>query len=259
MKRSNIKRIVLVGVILFITASCGNPVKILRKEVKKNGYIMFPQPIESSDLGTLIGGSPKFLSYISSSQTCFPDSNSAAKSLKKSDRVNLPAIAQKIETSGSINFDLLATLSSGNAPIKVGVGFSKVQSISLSFEDVSVEYMDLVLLSRYYNEQLDSTCKDFLDEFGFIVQALKVGKMKFEFKDEVGGNIELSATVVADILDIGVDVDWYVENQYTLVIDSPKYFGYQLGRLTKEDEGVSLYRASKVQANKFIFKKTSLF
>lgn len=259
MRKKNTLRYVLIAMSLLSLVSCGNPVAILKKEVKKNGYIMFPQPIESADLGTMIGGSPKFLSYISDSQTCFPDKDPLAKQLKKSDSVNLPNIARTIQTSGSLNFDLLATLSSGTAPIKVGIGFSKVQSISLSFEDVSVEYMDLVLLSRYYNERLDQTCKDFLNEFGFIVQALKVGKMKFEFQDEVGGNIELSATVVADILDIGLDVDWQIENQYTLIINSPKYFGYQLGRLTKEDEGVSLFRASKVQSNKFVFKKTSLF
>jgi hypothetical protein len=245
--------------LLFIFVSCGNPVKILKKEIKKQGYIMYPQAIEQAGTGTLLGGSPNAVAYVAHPDTCFPTNIEPTQFLRRIDNVVLPSKAKKINTSGKLNAELIGVIGNGNGAISAGAGFSRVQEMELQFHDVQVEYFDLIHLKRYYNDYLDPTCKDFLNEVGFISQALKVGKMKFKFKSKNGFNIKLSAPVVEQILDLGVDLDYHIENEYTLVIDTPKYMGYQLGQLRYEDEGVSLYRASTVKRNKYQFKSISLF
>ncbi|MCT4643020.1 MAG: hypothetical protein N4A33_12085 [Bacteriovoracaceae bacterium] len=252
----HLKSVLKLSVLLSVLVSCGNPVKIMKKEIKKSGHIMFANPIEDASIGTMIGGTPKRLSYITASDTCFNDDG--FEGLKQSTSVDLPSIAKTIEVGGEVKFDMLSVLTNGTLSIKAGVGFDKVSSFAISFEDVSIEYFDLVMLARFYNH-MDSECKSFLNEFGFVAQALKVGKMKFVFYDKVGGEIDLSLGGIADIIDLGIGVDFEVTNNYQLNVKTPKYIGYQVGRLLESDNGVSLYRASKVRGNKFIFEDISLF
>lgn len=134
-----------------------------------------------------------------------------------------------------------------------------MQEIQLEFHDVSVEYLDSVILKTFYDQQMDSVCQNFLNEMGFIVQALKVGKMKFQFKSKNGTSIALTVPMVEQILNLGVDLSWHIENEYSLIIDSPKYLGFQLGQLKKSDQGMSFYRAAKVRNNKYIFRSISVF
>ena len=240
--------------------SCGNPVKILKKEINKAGYILYPNPIEEAGTGTLVGGPPSHMMYVAHPQTCFPDDAFEGEFvMRKTDRVVLPSIAKKVTTEGNVNAQLIELLGAGSNPIGVGVGFDLVKTIELQFSDVTVEYLDSVLLKTYYDEGMSEVCKDFLNEVGFVVQALRVGQMRFEFTSSGGTKIELSAPVVEQILDLGIDIGWRVENQYTLVIETPKYLGYQLGQLKESDSGMSLYRAATVKRNKYQFKSISVF
>ena len=50
------------------------------------------------------------------------------------------------------------------------------------------------------------------------------------------------------MLEIGVGTDWRISNSYELVITTPKYIGYRMGRLTRGDDGVSLCRANKIDS-----------
>lgn len=239
--------------------SCGNPVKILKKEISKAGYIQYQNPIEEAGTGTLVGGPPSHMMYVAHPQTCFPDDPEIGLNFRKTDRINLPSIAKKITTEGSVNVELLEVLGTGSSPIGIGVGFDLVKTIELEFKDVTVEYLDSVLLKSYYDNGMDETCKDFLNEVGFVIQALRVGQMKFQFTSNGGGKIELSAPVIEQILSLGIDVSWRVENKYTLVIDTPKYLGFQMGQLKEKDNGMALYRAAKVKKNKYVFESISVF
>lgn len=249
----------LLSIYALLFVSCGNPVNILKKEINKAGYILYQNPIEEAGTGTLVGGPPSHMMYVAHPQTCFPDDPELGLNFRKTDSVSLPSIAKKITTSGKVNADLIEVLGAGSSPIGVGVGFDMVKTIELQFQDVSVEYLDSVLLKTFYDNSMDDVCKDFLNEVGFVIQALRVGKMKFEFTNKTGAKIELSAPVVEQILNLGIDVGWSIENRYTLIIETPKYLGYQLGQLRAKDNGMALYRAATVKKDKYVFESISVF
>ena len=52
---------------------------------------------------------------------------------------------------------------------------------------------------------------------------------------------------------------WKIVDSYKIEIDEPKYVGYQLGRLRLEDNGRTLYRATTVKDDKFIFESIGIF
>lgn len=244
---------------LFFLISCGNPVKILQKEINKAGYIQYNSPIEAAGTGTLIGGPPSHMMYIAHPDTCFSNQPNLTVPLRRYDKVVLPTIAKRIETSAKVNFDLIEVLGAGSNQIGVGVEFDRIQTISLEFHDVTIEYMDAIALKQYYDNFMSEDCKIYLNQVGFIIQALKVGKMKFRFTDKHGADLELSAPVVEQLLNLGVDVGYSIENEYTLVIETPMYMGFQLGQLRSSDEGAVLYRAAKVKKNNYQFESISVF
>lgn len=220
---------------------------------------MYQNPIAKAGTGTLIGGRPNSMMYVADPQTCFNDNYELPVQLRRIDHIELPDIAKTIKVEGGVNADLLNVLGTGEAPIRAGVGFNKVQTIELSFEDVQLEYLDSVAIKYYYDNVMDETCKDFLDQVGFIIQAIKVGKMRFVFTDKNGAKIELSTPVIEDILRLGVDIEYSIENRYSLIIETPKYLGYQLGQLRKSDNGYTLYRASTTKKNQYVFKSINVF
>ena len=54
-------------------------------------------------------------------------------------------------------------------------------------------------------------------------------------------------------------VDWEITDSHNVEITTPKYIGYQLGRLRLEDDGRSLYRAVEAIDDQFVFEKIALF
>ncbi|MBT6325309.1 MAG: hypothetical protein HOJ35_05030 [Bdellovibrionales bacterium] len=245
--------------LLLWTISC-HPIRHLNKEIKRLGYITYTTPLEFAGTGTLIGGGPKQLNIVASPDSCFPDEiDDVATNLRKVDNTTIPTRQWKITTQGNINIDLINFLSSGNAMLGAGIGFSKVQTMSLTMNGVHIEYLDSIRLTEFYTNQMNDTCREYLDRVGFIIQALKVDSLEFKFYDETGGNIKLSVDNIKEILEIGFDIQFSIEDGTTLLIETPKYIGYQLGRLKKSDEGIALFRASKTRRNKFIFKTLEIF
>lgn len=253
------KKLLVLLVGLSLLASCGSPVKILKDEIKKSGHLMYQNPIAHAGPGTLIGGSPKQMMYVASPQTCFSDSDELPVKLRQTTSIALPDIAKTINVSGNLNAELVNLLGAGQSPIGIGTNFKRVKQISLSFEDVSLEYLDAIAVKYYYDNVMDQTCKDFLDQVGFIVQAIKVGKMKFEFTGSSGGKIALSTPVLEEILKLGLGTEFSIENKYSLIIKTPKYLGYQLGQLRKKDNGFVFYRAVKEKKNRWVFESINVF
>ncbi len=245
-----------VSLILFCF-SC-KPINYLYKEIKSLGYITYTTPLQNAGPGTLIGGNPQGLKLVASPQTCFPARIQEEKILRI-DSTTIPKTEKMITTSGKANFKLLNLLSMGNATIGVGAKFKKVQTIVLTMKGVHIEYFDSVELAHYYQEEMSETCKDFLDRFGFIIQAIKVEQLVFQFYDKSGMALNLELNNIEQILDLDTSVDFNIENKLSLIISTPKYIGYQLGRLIREDNGLSLYRASRTRFGKFYFESLDLF
>ncbi len=56
-----------------------------------------------------------------------------------------------------------------------------------------------------------------------------------------------------------VGTQWEIVDETTIVITTPKYIGYQLGRLRLEDDGRSLWRAMSAKEDKYVFERIALF
>jgi hypothetical protein len=83
---------------------------------------------------------------------------------------------------------------------------------------------------------------------GFISEAIKVDEMRFRFYSTNGAAINLTTLDPKTLIEIGLGTSWQISKSYELVITTPKYIGYRMGRLTRSDNGVSLCRANKVSA-----------
>lgn len=249
----------LVG--LFLT-SCGsvNPVQIFEDEIRSFGFIPYKNPLEHAKTGTLVGGAPDRMALVAPPETCFPDrTKEGLTELRNIDNTSLPNRRRSFSFAGNLKFSIFEILNQGNPTVRAGVQFSKIEKVELEFEQPKIEYMDLIKLTKFYRSTLPEGCADYLEHVGFIIEAIRVDKMKFVFYDKDSGRVNLELDKIDEILDIASDVRWRIENEFSFVIDSPKYIGYRLGRLKASDEGMALYRASRVEENRFKFESIDIF
>jgi hypothetical protein len=244
-------------------AACGD-LDDLKKEIRRTGHIEFQNPLGAAGPGTLLGGTPKRLQLVAPPQTCFPDAIGEGEEaqpthLRFVDDSVLPSRSTVVSSTAEASAKLLTFLNGGNSPIGAGAKFSRVRGMELSFEGVRVEYLDSIRLTRFYRASMDELCKDYLEKVGFVIQAIKADKMAFKFYDKTGVALELSIEIVKDLLKLGTGVSYEISNTTQLIITTPKYLGYQLGKLQREDNGMALYRASRVKDGKFRFEPVSVF
>lgn len=232
-------------------AACGNadPEQLLRAEVLNVGFIPYETPLEFAGTGTLVGGSPYEMQLIAPPEACFPNSISDSPTqLRVVDNTELPMKSNSFQVSGDARIGLVDALGKGNSPLSVGVSFDQAQRVDFSYTRPKREYFDSIKLTQYYRGQMPDICKDYLDKVGYISEAIKVDEMRFRFFRTNGGAINLTTIDPQTLLEIGVGTDWRVSNSYELVITTPKYIGYRMGRLTRGDDGVSLCRSNKIDS-----------
>jgi hypothetical protein len=233
-------------------AACGSadPEQILRDEVLNVGFIPYETPLEFAGTGTLVGGSPYEMQLIAPPQACFPDSISGISTdMRVVDNTELPMKSNAFQLSGDARIGLVDALGKGNSPLSIGLSFDQAQRVDFSYTRPKREYFNSIRLTEYYREQMPDICKDYLDKVGYIAEAIKVDEMRFKFYRSSGGAINLKTIDPQTLLEIGVGTDWQISNSYELVITTPKYIGYRMGRLTRSDNGVSLCRANKIDAD----------
>lgn len=251
---------VMVLSVLFSLDASANPLSFLKKEIKRNGYILYRTPLSSAGTGTLVGGSPRAMSIVADPQTCFPDVvNGRPMTFRKVEDTNLGTVHQRSSFEGKAVVDLLKFMNTANSIFVIKAGVDSIRSVDLELEGAKVEYIDTVLLQDFYQNQMSVPCKKILNSVGFIIQALRVNKMKYTFRNKTGALINLSTEGMSQYFDLNVDVGYHIENDYTLVIDTPKYIGYQLGRLREDDQGVALYRSYRTFMDRYIFKSIGIF
>jgi hypothetical protein len=256
--------------ILFICSiallvSC-NPIKEMKDSIVETGHIRFPNPMEDAKTGTLVGGSPDELLMVAPHDACFPDD---VPGLRKQDNTNVASKYQSYSFSGGAKAGLLDLLGTGNAAIGAGLDYHYASEVRLEMEGVKIEYFDSIMLAKYFRGQLTNKhgvpyimpeeCKEYLQYTGFIIQALRVEKLKFTFMNSQGVKMHINPKNIGVFLDIGLNASYHVENHTSLIIDTPKYIGYVLGRFRPEEDGIVLYRASKVKYGKFDFKSIDVF
>jgi hypothetical protein len=119
--------------------------------------------------------------------------------------------------------------------------------------------MSSIGITQWYRDGMSEVCREYLDDVGFVIQALITDSMKLSIKKVGGLNVGLNSDNVADYFEFEAGVDWQIVNEYEIEITTPKYIGYQLGRLRLEDDGRVLYRAKTVENDQFIFEAIGLF
>lgn len=247
---------------LVLLVSCGkDPAKTLRSEIQKRGYILYQNPLAHSGTGTLVGGRPSMMQLVSGPETCFPSEyDGESTELRFIDEADLPSSHTRTTFNFGIGTGMLDILSNGNGLINFGAQMGKDIDITVEYEGATVEYIDAVKLKEFYDRYMSDTCKDFLDITGFVTQALRVEKMRFSFSSKTQGQIDITlGGFLGGAVIPSANANWYLEDQYTLTIDSPKYIGYQLGRLKREDEGYSFMRATRIKDDAYLWQTLSVF
>lgn len=235
------------GALVLVACGNANPEALLHAEVLNVGFIPYETPLEFAGTGTLVGGKPLEMQLIAPPESCFPNQiEGAPTQLRVVDNTELPMKSSAFQVTGNARLGLVDALGKGNSPLSVGVSFNKAQRVDFSYTRPKREYFDAIKLTGFYRNRLPEICKDYLDKVGFISEAIKVDEMRFKFYASNGAAIDLTAIDPKTMLQISLGTSWQVANSYELVISTPKYIGYRMGRLTRGDNGVSLCRASKV-------------
>ena len=246
-------------IIFIVCCGCGDPYAEMDKMLKEHGYIAFTSPMSETGTGTLVGKNTKQLQFVAPAESCFPFKIEGEETrLRIKDDTQLPVRSKVLHVNADMYFKLFEKLKVGAPSIKAGVHLNKTSRLDFFVEGAQAEMMDHIKLTEFYRNQMPSICKEYLDvDVAFIIQALKITQMHFSFYDDVGGRIYLSLDNIKEFLDIQVDVKWHIEDNFTLIVDTPKYIGYQLGLLKEDDNGLALWRARKERFGKPVFEKIS--
>lgn len=247
--------------ILIVMAGTGcDQLAGFHQQIRKSGHIEFQNPLAHGETGTLVGGTPKKLALVAPPETCFPNTvNGIPTELRFRDDTALPSESRVSSVGVNANLQLLKIVSGSNGTINAGVDFNQVSSMQLSFEGVHIEYMDSIKLTTFYKEQMGDICKSYLEQVAFIIQAIQAEKMSFKFHSKTGGEIKLTLDKIKQLIDLSADIKFQIERDVELVITSPKYLGYQLGKLQRKDNGFALYRATRTRFGRFVFEALNVF
>ena len=226
-----------------------DPVGAINGLVKEYGYIGFQNPLQEARTGTLLAGRPTALSFVANHRECFP-----AESVERFEDFSNIEKKYTYTFQGGLGF-----LSQGNPVVSGGINLKSNVFVDIELNGIVIEYMSSIAITEWYNNGMSETCKSYLNDVGFIIQSLLAEKMTISLRDESGVAIGLDANNVQKFLKFNLGVNWHIVDSYKVVIDSPKYVGYQLGRLRLEDNGRTLYRASKVVDDKFVFESIGIF
>ena len=255
----NILNLMFIGLLLVV--GCGSPEEILEEHLKKLGYITYTTPLQFTGTGTLIGGRPSALSIVAPPASCFPyDDEENSFQLRYEDPTVLPQVIEEFDIGGKVKLDFLTKLLAAGMPsIRAGVGLRELKKVHVEFRKPRVEYFDGLRLTEYYRNNMSELCKDYLERVGFMIQALKVEEMSFIFYRKSSGKVDLTVEGIEEFIDVDFDVDWRIENRYSLIISTPKYIGYQLGRIRRKDDGFVFKRSTKTKKDRFVWKRERIF
>lgn len=238
---------------LALLTSCNgelqDPNKAIDGLVKDFGYIGFQNPLENASTGTLIGGRPAAVSFVAPANDCFDNDRLP----RYTDRSEYNRI-YKYNFQGSLGF-----LLSGNPILSAGLSLKKDVFVEIELTGLITEYMSSIDITDWYSDGMSQTCRLYLNDVGFIIQALKAEKLTISFKKISGNSIGLNADNVNQYVKFQTGVDWSIQDETKIVVTTPKYIGYQLGRLRLEDDGRTLWRAKTVVEDRYFFERIALF
>ena len=239
---------------LSVIMSCGEPIDYFYELLEKYGYHPYLHPLEYSGTGTLLSGGVRRIDLVAPPLSCFPDGQEGIT--RYIDQTTLPVSTETVKIDADIRAKFLKTLASASPSIRGGIRINEAKSIEFKAEDVSVEYFDSGELLKFYKNRMSPLCKEFLQgDTSFVTQAVKIGRLEFTFFKTNKGRIYIDAQNVNQYLDFAADVKWTIEENFKLVIHSPKYVAYQLAQIKKDENIISLYRTQSSGLGEWDFYK----
>jgi|LakMenEpi03Aug12_release.lakeMendotaPanAssembly.Ray.scaffolds.fasta_scaffold63443_3 hypothetical protein len=247
-----LKKSALSLVVVGLLFGCKSPDKVYFKEIEKLGVIPFKAPVTSIGTGTMLRGTPNYVTPIAPPDACFPDEfNGQPTNLRWTSGVAIPASYRHMRFD--FNMKLNSLIATGTPGIQFNMNMTKVQKVELDIREAEFEMVDQIALKDFFQNGMSQDCKDILNKYPFILEALRVTAMSFVFYDSFGGKMNLTSANIGDFAILGADVQWYIEQGYKLVVVSPKYVGYRLAQLRPEDEGFVKLTSSKVKNDAYVW------
>ncbi len=245
-------KVICYAFFLSVIMSCGEPIDYFYELLEKYGYHPYLHPLEYSGTGTLLSGGVRRIDLVAPPLSCFPNEGIT----RYIDKTTLPVSTETVTIDADIRAKFLKTLASASPSIRGGIKINEAKSIEFKAEDVSVEYFDSGELLKFYKNRMSPLCKEFLQgETSFVTQAVKIGRLEFTFFKTNKGRIYIDAQNVNQYLDFAADVKWKIEENFKLIIESPKYVAYQLAQIKKDENIISLYRTQSSGLDDWDFYK----
>ncbi|MBT3236003.1 MAG: hypothetical protein HN353_08635 [Bdellovibrionales bacterium] len=226
-----------------------DPVGALNTLVEEYGFIGFQNPMKEAGAGTLIAGRPTAVSFVAHRNDCFPEENL----IRHYDESNFNR-SYDYTFKGNLGF-----LSSGTPIATVGAGVTSEHMVHAVLSGVVIEYMSSIDVTDWYMNGISNTCKNYLDQVGFVIQSIRTDNVQLQVYTSKGAQVSLDDGVVGNFFQFTSGVSWSMVDRYTVEVTTPKYIGYQLGRLRKRDDSMVLYRAMSVKDDRYLFEAISLF
>lgn len=237
----------------FLLIGCGHPLDYFYNEIKNYGYHSYLTPLEEAGTGTLISGTPKSMDLVAHPETCFPYENN---SIRYRDNSTLPSHTESFTIDFKMKAEFLKALSNSSPSIRASIRTKEVHTIDFKMEGIHIEYFDSIKLVEFYKDSLSQLCKQYLEnDIGFITQVIKVDKLEFSFFRKNRGKIFIDLENIKEYLDFSTDVSWDIEEGVKLVITTPKYIGYQLAKIKKKKNKITLYRSNSTGLESWSFYK----
>ncbi len=227
-----------------------DPTKVLNDLVSPYGFIGFQNAMDRGEAGThtgvLVGGRPDALAYVAAADSCFPQNDMLPR---YEDRANIQK-TYNYSFQGNLGF-----LTLGLPLISAGLGLEKSMTVEVELNGLVIEYIDSIDVTDWYREDMRSTCRDYLQEVGFLIQTIHTDSMRISVKRLGGTNIGLSSENVGDYFQFESGVNWQIVDNFTIEVTTPHTLGYQIALMKPEDNGQALYRAMSTKDDAFVFEK----
>ena len=224
--------------------------------IQNQGFVPFVSPISNTLPGSLFAetSSESNLISVAPYSECFEP-----KALRYERELDLPSQTKKMKIKS--NIDLSQMTGTGNPLFKFNYNSSVVRELNIELKGAREILLNARYFARFFHSELDDFCKYDLIEQGlfYISESLKVEKMKMSFTNSAGGIIEISADNLNEFIEFESEVEWEILNKYELLVSSPKFIGYKIGKLERKDGLIIMSEANVVDGNSFTFEKKYSF
>tara|TARA_A100001015_G_scaffold321144_1_gene450384 strand:- start:1070 stop:1903 length:834 start_codon:yes stop_codon:yes gene_type:complete len=247
-------KLLSLSALLLSTTACDkpitdDPISALNGLVQEYGFIGYENPLDNSGTGVMLAGRPNALAYVAPASDCFSED-----ALVREYDTQYFNRTYNYTFQGNLGFTVF-----GSALFSAGLGLDRTHTVNIELNGITIEYLSAIQVTDWYQNGMSETCKLYLEDVGFVTQALITDSMKISIQKLGGTNVGLTEDNIVDFIDFNAGVDYQIIDAYTVEVSTPKYIGYQLGRIRMEDGGRVLYRAMVAVDDQFVFEPISLF